>query len=52
MNYRATPHSTTNVSPFEALMRRSMKTRLPESFREPFSNQKDRIIKKNDINSK
>ena len=28
--YRATPHSTTNVSPCEALNRRTMKTTLPE----------------------
>lgn len=29
MNYRATPHSTTKVSPYEALFSRKMRTRLP-----------------------
>ena len=28
-NYRATPHSTTNVPPFDAMFQRSMKTKLP-----------------------
>ena len=30
LNYRATPHSTTGVSPAEALFNRQIKTRLPE----------------------
>ena len=29
LNYRATPHSTTSVSPAEALMRRKLKMRVP-----------------------
>jgi hypothetical protein len=29
-NYRATPHSTTNVPPFDAMFQRPMKTKLPE----------------------
>ena len=31
LNYRATPHSTTGVSPAEALFNRKVKTRLPQS---------------------
>lgn len=31
LNYRATPHSTTGVSPAEALFGRKIKTRLPQS---------------------
>ena len=29
-NYRATPHSTTNVPPFDAMFQRSMRTKLPK----------------------
>ena len=29
-NYRATPHSTTEVPPYDAMFQRSMKTKLPE----------------------
>ena len=31
LNYRATPHSTTGISPAEALFSRKIKTRLPQS---------------------
>jgi hypothetical protein len=30
LNYRATPHSTTNISPFDSLNNRKIKTMLPE----------------------
>lgn len=29
-NYRATPHSTTNLSPAESLLKRKMRTKLPQ----------------------
>ena len=30
-NYRATPHSTTDVSPYDVMFQRPMKTKLPEA---------------------
>ena len=43
MNYRATPHTTTGVSPAEALFGRKLKTRLPQSSVVSDSNLDDQI---------
>ena len=43
MNYRATPHTTTGVSPAEALFGRKLKTRLPQSSIVSDSNLDDQI---------
>ncbi|MCG8432279.1 MAG: hypothetical protein MJA29_14065, partial [Candidatus Omnitrophica bacterium] len=48
--YRATPHSTTNVSPFEALTGRKMRTQLPQvTFESPLP---DSDIRENDNKQK
>ena len=43
LNYRATPHSTTGVSPAEALFNRKIKTRLPQSLGRSDSDFDDKI---------
>ena len=43
LNYRATPHSTTGVSPAEALFGRKIKTRLPQSLSRSDSDFDDQI---------
>ena len=35
MNYRSTPHSTTKISPYEALFNRKMNTKLPSASSAP-----------------
>lgn len=50
MNYRATPHCTTNVSPFSAMFGRSMKTKLPQSdYHERFDSE---TFRENDLLNK
>ena len=52
-NYRATPHSTTGVSPAEALFNRKVRTRLPEiPVEADESDMKKILIRRNDTENK
>ena len=51
-NYRATPHSTTGVSPAEALFKRKLRTRLPETSASDLQDHQDLKIRLKDKEGK
>ncbi|KAL8562268.1 hypothetical protein ACOMHN_037224 [Nucella lapillus] len=52
-NYRATPHSSTGVSPAEALFRRPIKVKLPQvPVKSPSTSQFDASLRQHDANQK
>lgn len=52
LNYRATPHSTTNVAPAELLFNRTIRTKLPQQYTSSKPIDKHIMAKENDHKSK